>query len=138
LRPEHVGLAMPDPIAAAAWYGRHLGWQTIRASSGPPYAHFLRSPDGGTVIEFFNDPAVADADLWKVDAMQGHLAFAVDDLESQCERLVSAGAVVDGPTASTPAGDRYVMLRDPWGLPLQLITRRVELGHDGREGDERS
>jgi catechol 2,3-dioxygenase-like lactoylglutathione lyase family enzyme len=138
LRLEHVGLALPDPIAAAAWYGRHLGWRTIRASSSPPYAHFLRPPDGGTVIEFFNDPAVADADLWKVHAMQGHLAFAVDDLDSQCERLVSAGAVVDSPLASTPAGDRYVMLRDPWGVPLQLITRVVELDGARGEGDERS
>ena len=87
------------------------------------------------MIEFFNDAAVAEPDYWKVHAMQGHLAFAVTDLEAARERLVRAGAMAEGPPASTPAGDRYVMLRDPWGVPLQLITRLARLDAGRAEGD---
>ena len=124
---EHIGLAMTDPPAAAAWYEAHVGCQTVRSSAHPPQAHFLRPPGGGALIEFFNDPAVADVDYWTIHPMQGHLAFAVEDLEAQSERLVQGGATLDGPSRATPAGDRYQMLRDPWGVPLQLIVRLVEL-----------
>ena len=125
MRLEHVGLALADPVGAAAWYGQHLGCETVRSSSEPPHAHFLRPRQGGALIEFFNNPAVADVDYWQVNPMQGHLAFAVEDVDAESAALVSAGATLDGPAATTPHGDRYQMLRDPWGVPLQLITRLV-------------
>lgn len=132
---EHVALAHADPVAGAAWYERHLGFRTVRSSAEPPYAHFLAAPGGDVMIEFFNDAAVAVPDYWEVHAMQGHLAFAEADLEAAGERLVSAGAVTEGPPASTPGGDRFMMLRDPWGVPLQLVTRLVRLDAARRDGD---
>ena len=31
MRIEHIAFMLPDPVAAAAWYGAHLGFRTARA-----------------------------------------------------------------------------------------------------------
>jgi hypothetical protein len=40
---------------------------------------------------------------------------------------LAAGATAEGEVSVTPAGDEMAMLRDPWGLPVQLIKRRVPM-----------
>ncbi len=52
-----------------------------------------------------------------------HVAFAAEDVEATRARLIAAGASAVAETVVTPAGDRFAMLRDPWGLPLQLARR---------------
>jgi glyoxylase I family protein len=120
---EHVALALPDPIAGADWYVRNLGFRLVRASSEPPYAHFILAPGGGVLVEFFHDSDTPPPDYRNVDAMAAHLAFAVDDVDAAIERLIAAGAVADRAPVRSPAGDRHAVVRDPWGVPLQLITR---------------
>jgi glyoxylase I family protein len=120
---EHVALALPDPMAGADWYVRNLGFRLARASSEPPYAHFILAPGGGVLVEFFHDLGTAPPDYRKVDAMAAHLAFAVDDVDAAVAKLVAAGAVPDRAPVRSPAGDRHAVVRDPWGVPLQLITR---------------
>src|SRR5579859_1812965 len=127
MRLEHVALAMPDPVAAAAWYVEHLGFTVVRSFDAPPYAHFLAPPGGGTMLEIFRDGATAPLDHHGVDPMQGHLAFAVEDIDGEAARLVAAGGISGGPVTRTPAGDAYAIVRDPWGVPLQLVTRVTPL-----------
>ena len=127
MRLEHVAIAMPDPAATAAWYVEHLGFTVVRASDAPPYAHFLAPPGGGSLLEIFRDAATAPLEHGDVDPMQSHLAFAVEDIEAETARLVAAGAAPGGPVTRTPAGDAYAIVRDPWGVPLQLITRVTPL-----------
>jgi glyoxylase I family protein len=122
---------MPDPVAAAAWYAEHLGFTVVRSSAEPPYAHFLAPPGGGSLLEIFCDAATAPLDHHAVDPMQGHLAFAVDDIDAETARLVAAGALGGGTATRTPAGDAYAIVRDPWGVPLQLVTRVVPLPAPG-------
>jgi hypothetical protein len=38
-------------------------------------------------------------------------------------QLIASGAVPVGEVVVTPAGDEFAMLRDPWGLALQLAQR---------------
>ncbi len=52
-----------------------------------------------------------------------HLAFATQDAQATMEKLVAAGASALGDVRVTPAGDHMAMLRDPWGLALQLCQR---------------
>lgn len=124
---EHVAFALPEPAAGAAWYVEHLQCRIVRSSTEAPFAHFLLPPGGGVLIELFNNPAAPDADYASVHPFHIHLAFHVDDPASVRDRLVQAGAVHEEGAASAPAGDRYVMLRDPWGLPLQLVSRAQPL-----------
>jgi uncharacterized glyoxalase superfamily protein PhnB len=52
-----------------------------------------------------------------------HVAFLTDDMPATLDRLVQAGASPKSSMRVSDTGDRVAMLRDPWGLPLQLITR---------------
>jgi len=124
---EHIAFALPDPTVGAAWYVEHLGCTVVRSSAQPPYAHFLLPPGGGVLIELFNDPAVPDADYGRVHPFQAHLAFHADDPDAVRTRLVEAGAVPEEGTILAGARDHYVMLRDPWGVPLQLVRRAEPL-----------
>ena len=51
------------------------------------------------------------------------VAFAAADVEATRARLIEAGAMPVGEVVVTPAGDRFAMLRDPWGVSLQLCQR---------------
>ncbi len=43
------------------------------------------------------------------------------------EVVRTAGATSVGEIVETPTGDRFAMLRDPWGLALQLASRAQPL-----------
>jgi predicted enzyme related to lactoylglutathione lyase len=55
-----------------------------------------------------------------------HLALASSDPGADAERLVNAGATMLE-DINTPDGSHLMMLRDPWGLALQLCKRSRNL-----------
>ena len=55
-----------------------------------------------------------------------HVAFAVEEATPIKERLVAAGATPVSDSVLED-GTRLVMLRDPWGVALQLVQRAVPL-----------
>ena len=124
---EHVALAVPDPAEGARWYADHAGCELVRASTVGTRAHFLLLPGGRVTLELFCSPDVPPPDYRNVDPFHGHLAFRTDDIEGTHSRLVAAGASAEGEIVTTPEGDRYAMLRDPWGVPLQLVVRAQPL-----------
>jgi len=52
-----------------------------------------------------------------------HLAFASDDVGADYERLLAAGATPAAEPWVTDGGDAIAIVRDPWGLPVQLCRR---------------
>jgi hypothetical protein len=52
-----------------------------------------------------------------------HIAYVSENPAIDRDRLVQAGAVTVDDVITTPAGDQIVMLRDPWGVPIQLVKR---------------
>jgi uncharacterized glyoxalase superfamily protein PhnB len=52
-----------------------------------------------------------------------HVAFATTEIAAERDRLIAAGATPVGEITENAAGDRFAMLRDPWGLALQLAQR---------------
>jgi len=126
MRLEHVAIAMPDPPAAAAWYAERLGFRIVRAAAQPPRAQFLEPPGGGTLIELFCDPNTPPLDHHAIHGMQAHLAIALEDaaaVAALAADLAAHGASAEGEPARTATGDHYAIVRDPWGVPLQLIAR---------------
>ncbi len=124
---EHVAFQHPDPVAAAAWYAAQFGMTVARASSGPAQARFLADCRGRTVLELYNNPAAAMPDYPNLNPLVLHVAFLAKEIHSDFDRLVAAGATpVDAP-ATTPSGDTLAMLRDPWGVPVQLAQRAAPL-----------
>ena len=75
MKLEHFALQVPEPVAMADWYVKHLGAKVARAGGAPQHGRFLKV--GGVMFEIYNNPAVSDAGLHaKTEVMQMHLAFS--------------------------------------------------------------
>ena len=120
---EHLGLNVPEPVAAAHWYVNNLGMRVARESGPPHHAHFLVDAGGRVMLEIYNNPGAPVPDYRAMHPLMLHVALAVEDVPGERVRLLEAGASDEGGVEVTPAGDQVAMLRDPWGLPIQLVRR---------------
>ena len=127
MRIEHVAYTVADPPAVAGWYAGHLGMRIASSGGEPTFTHFL-ADDAGTMLEIYNNPAVAVPDYASMDPLLLHVAFASDDVRGDSERLQAAGATFVEEVGPTGAGDHLIMLRDPWGLAIQLAKRGHPMG----------
>jgi glyoxylase I family protein len=126
LNVEHVACNVAEPAAMAAWYVEHLGMRIVRRIQTAPYIHFLADASGRAVIEIYSNSADPVPDYPSMHPMRFHLAFAADDPDAARAALVAAGATFVEEQALAD-GSRLLMLRDPWGLPLQLCKRATPL-----------
>lgn len=124
---EHAAWQHPDPVAAAAWYGRHLGFTIARKLDQAPHTHFLADAAGRVVIEIYHNPKAPMPDYRALDPLVLHLAFTVADPVAARDQLLAAGATLADDLVTLPNGDRLIMLRDPWGFALQLVNRATPL-----------
>jgi catechol 2,3-dioxygenase-like lactoylglutathione lyase family enzyme len=123
MRLEHIAFNVHDPAELSAWYESNCG-MTVRRRAGPPlFPHFLVDEAGLSLLEFYRNPDVPLPDYPAVDPYTHHIAFAVSDIAATLERLCATGATAIDTIKPNPAGDLAVFLRDPWGLPLQLVQR---------------
>jgi catechol 2,3-dioxygenase-like lactoylglutathione lyase family enzyme len=135
MKIEHFALNVADPVAMARWYVEHLGMRIAVGSNEPPYGHFLADAGGAAapgaggadcagrvMIEIYHNPADAIPDYAAQPPSRLHLAFISADPAGDRDRLLAAGAayVED---VHLPDGGYIITLRDPWGLPLQLVKR---------------
>jgi catechol 2,3-dioxygenase-like lactoylglutathione lyase family enzyme len=120
---EHCAYQVEDPVAAADWYCNNLGMVLKRGHQDRPWVRFLADDAGAVMLEFYNHPKVPVPNYRAQDPLICHIAFLADDLAATRDRLVAAGATLDTDTIKTIDGDELVMLRDPWGVPLQLAKR---------------
>ena len=122
MRIEHFAYQTEDPVAAADWYVAHLGFLIKRAADQPVPVRFLADESGQVMLEIYNNPTVSTPDYAGMDPLLLHIAFVCDRVPETVERLVAAGATkVSGP--EQVKGDELAMLRDPWGLAIQLCNR---------------
>lgn len=122
MKLEHVALNVSDPAAMAEWYGAHLGLTLARRIPAPPHTHFLRDSGGRMLIEIYNNPPDAVPDYAAMDPLLLHLAFVSGNPAADRDRLLSAGATLVA-DQRLDDGSHLVMLRDPWGLAIQLCRR---------------
>lgn len=126
LNVEHVACNVAEPVAMATWYVEHLGMRIVRRLAAAPHIHFLADASGRTVIEIYSNAADSVPDYRSMHPLRFHLAFAADDPDAARTALVAAGATFVE-EQSQPDGSRLLMLRDPWGLALQLCKRTTPL-----------
>ena len=122
MKIEHFALNVADPVAVSDWYCRHLGFGIARKMDVAPFTHFLRDPATGVMLEIYNNPPDQVPDYATTDPLQLHLAFATDDLDTDRDALLAAGATHVS-SQTLPGGTRFAMLRDPWGLSIQVCQR---------------
>ena len=122
MKIEHVALQVADPAAMADWYVAHLAFHVKRASDAPVVARFLADVSGTVMLEVYRNLDHPVPDYAAIDPVALHVAFVCPDIAATANRLQAAGAkLLSGPTVS--GSDTFAMLRDPWGLPLQLVAR---------------
>ncbi len=120
---EHVAANVPDGEAMAKWYVANLGMKVARHVGGPAKTHFLADASGRVVMEIYSNASATVPDYAKQDPLVLHFAFFTDDVKAAEEKLVAAVATVHAGYRKSPTGDEMSMLRDPWGLALQLMKR---------------
>lgn len=123
MKIEHFAINVPDPAAMADWYVEHLGMRIIRQQAEPPQMTFLADDSSQVMIEIYHNSTAPVPDYKNQDPLLVHLAFVSLHPKEDKMRLQKAGAreVSDDITAS---GDHVIMLRDPWGIPIQLCKRK--------------
>jgi predicted enzyme related to lactoylglutathione lyase len=119
---EHFALNVPDCAKQAQWYVQHVGFKVARKRDDAPFTHFLADETGRIVLEFYSNPKAAYPDYAKQHPLCFHFAVVAADAKAEQARLEKAGATIflEEPQ---PDGTLLIMLRDPWGVPLQLCQR---------------
>ena len=115
-----LSLNVPDVAASADFATRHLGFTEAMAEDGffslPREDAGLNLVFRGTGLGSFNPASIAG------DAGQGTLvAFVVDTIDDEYERLRAEGVPIFTPIETEPWGERYFQMRDPNGIVYQLV-----------------
>lgn len=119
---EHFALNVTDARAQAAWYVEHLGFRVLRQLGTAPFTTFLGDETGRVVVELYSNPAAPVLTFVDQPPLVFHFAVVSADAAADQARLTAAGAstvVVD----ALADGSQLVMMRDPWGVALQLCQR---------------
>ncbi len=120
MRIEHIAINVKEPAEMTEWYCTNLGMKIARDTG---QAFFLADESKNTILEIYNNPPDAVPDYASMDPLLFHIAFASDDIVADRKRLIEAGAKPIGEVNSVN-GDTFAVVRDPWGLPIQLVKRK--------------
>lgn len=119
---EHFGLNVPDAKAMAGWYVKHCNMRIVRALPKANQTHFLADEKGRVMMEIYTNAASVIPDHSTEHPLRFHFAFAVSEPAVLKKKLVAAGASVVE-ELKLDDGSHLIMMRDPWGVPLQLCKR---------------
>lgn len=122
MKIEHTALNVEEPVLMARWYVENLGLQVKRRTTDAPFAHFLADDGDAVMLELYGNKEAPRLDFQSLTPAELHLAFVSTDVAADTSRLVAAGATIVADVHQLGA-DTFAMLRDPWGLPIQLVTR---------------
>ena len=119
---EHFALNVTDVRAMTPWYVQHLGFTVARSRPDAPYTHFLADETGRVIVELYSNPAAVVPDYVATHPLCFHIALVAKDAGAERRRLEQAGATLFL-EETLPDGSLLIMMRDPWGIPLQLCQR---------------
>ncbi|MEN2281345.1 VOC family protein [Algoriphagus sp. SE2] len=119
---EHFALNVPDVQATALWYEEHLGLTVKKKMVESPFMTFLADDSGTVMLELYSNPKGETLEFKKLHPLAVHLALVSEDPKADKIRLIAAGAT-EFSDDILEDGSHLVMLRDPWGICLQLCKR---------------
>jgi lactoylglutathione lyase len=106
---DHVHLAVPDPVKAAEWYGKHL--------DGKPGLTNDRVVYGTVIVAFMKADKARPSNGGAVD----HVGLSVPDLDAKLKQLEAAGAKILNPAREAPGLFKLAFVEDPWGVKLEIV-----------------
>tara|TARA_R110002167_G_scaffold17652_2_gene67209 strand:- start:5023 stop:5403 length:381 start_codon:yes stop_codon:yes gene_type:complete len=122
---EHFALNVVDINGVVNWYCTHLGLTIANQQKVSPFMTFLADSTDRVVIEFYKREDELAEDFSNRHPLTFHVAFVSENAEEDRQRLLKAGASFFEEIFKED-GSHLVMLRDPWGMPLQLCQRTVK------------
>ena len=122
-------MAVKGVAAAIDWYTRALGAHELLRNAAPDgtsimHAELLLGDSRFFVVDEFPDSVVSPSTLGGTTVTM-HLY--VPDVDDFFNRAVEAGATVVMPVADQFWGDRYGILRDPFGHRWSIASRIEDL-----------
>ena len=123
---EHFALNVPDATSTSLWYEEHLGLTVKKKMVESPFMTFLADDSGTVMLEIYTNPKGQTLDFDEFHPLAVHLALISEDPTADKNRLMAAGAT-EFSDDILPDGSRLVMLRDPWGICLQLCKRTTPM-----------
>jgi len=123
---EHFALNVEHPIETANWYVENCEMKIVKGSDKPPFAHFMADKTGRLAVEIYKNDTAEIIDLKTKHPLEFHFAFMVKNAEVSKNKLLIAGASIEE-ELYLEDGSHLVMLRDPFGIPLQLCQRGVPM-----------
>lgn len=122
---EHFAINVNNVDAVVKWYVSHLGLKIASQQKELPFMTFLADSGGRVIMELYQRPDATMTNFASQHQLTFHVAFVSENVQSDSDRLQQAGATFVEEVHKQD-GSHLVMLRDPWGLPLQLCERKVK------------
>lgn len=126
MKIEHFAINVSKPVEMTDWYVKHIGFKVVKQEKEAPHTAFLADDGGKVMLEIYNNPPDDVPDYECMNPLILHLALYSENPAKDKERLIKAGASLISDD-KLEDGSHLVMLRDPWGLPLQLCKRAVSM-----------
>jgi catechol 2,3-dioxygenase-like lactoylglutathione lyase family enzyme len=128
-----ISLNVPDVAASAEFAKTYVGFYETNSADG---FVALAHPSATIHIAFLavGLPTFKPKHLAGPAGQGLLLAFVVDDLDAEHERIAAAGATVVTPPETEPWGERYCQYADPNGIIWQLVQWVDEPGAENGAG----
>lgn len=122
---EHFALNIHNVQERTLWYVNTIGLEIKSEQKEPPYMTFLADSTGRVIMELYHRPDEVISDFKNQHPLTFHMAFVSENAEKDKDRLLEQGATFVEEVRKED-GSLLVMLRDPWGISLQLCQRTTK------------
>lgn len=119
---EHFAINVAEVKAVVAWYVDNLGLVITSEQVEPPFMTFLSDSTGRVIIELYHRPDETITQFSEQHPLTFHVAFVSENAKKDRSRLEKEKASFVEEVKKED-GTHLVMMRDPWGMPLQLCQR---------------
>ena len=127
-----LSLNVTDPKASADWVADYFGFTEEMSADG---FVAMTHPQAGMNLVFLRVGLPTFTPAFAAGHADGLLvAFVVDDLDAEYERMSRAGVTFLAPPVTEPWGERYVQAADPNGVVNQLVTGVAPPGEPDTDG----
>ncbi len=119
---EHFAINVNNVDAVVKWYVSHLGLKVVNQQKELPFMTFLADSSDRVIMELYQRADAMMTNFTIQHQLTFHVAFVSENAQKDSDRLQAEGATFIEEVYKED-GSHLVMLRDPWGMPLQLCER---------------
>lgn len=119
LRTSYPVLCAGDVAASARFYREHFGFDVAFETD---WYVSLRHPDAGSELAILDPTHESVPEGYGTTARGVLVNLELDDVDAVAARLDAAGVPVVQALRSEPFGQRHVIVRDPGGVLVDVIT----------------